>query len=294
MLEAVSHGAECLVAAASWRDAAPHFLQELGEASGASRSYLFENGVREDGRLIASQRFEWAAATTAAQLANPVMQDMCFEEVGLARVAELGTRNELFTSKVNDLPSDERRFFEQQAIKSLMTVPIFVGGQWWGFIGFDDCATEREWSPAEVDALRTSSSLIAAAIERELSEETLREQEQKLRAVFDMALDAIYITDDERHFVDVNPAACEYYGVSKRDLVGRKVEDFLPPHRVATLEEDWAQYLEGGPIRAEWETRKIDGTIQVAEASARPNFLPGLHIAFLRDITDRKRLEASS
>ena len=291
VLEAVSHGAECLLAAASWRDAAPHFLQELGEASGASRSYLFENGVREDGRLIASQRFEWAAATTAAQLANPVMQDMCFEEVGLARVAELGTRNELFTSKVNDLPSDERRFFEQQAIKSLMTVPIFVGGQWWGFIGFDDCATEREWSPAEVDALRTSSSLIAAAIERELSEETLREQEQKLRAVFDMALDAIYITDDERHFVDVNPAACEYYGVSKRDLIGRKVEDFLPPHRVATLEEDWAQYLEGGPIRAEWETRKIDGTIQVAEASARPNFLPGLHIAFLRDITDRKRLE---
>ena len=91
--------------------------------------------------------------------------------------------------------------------------------------------------------------------------------------------------------VDVNPAACEYYGVSKRDLIGRKVEDFLPPHRLATLEEDWAQYLEGGPIRAEWETRKIDGTIQVAEASARPNFLPGLHIAFLRDITDRKRLE---
>ena len=291
VLEAVSHGAERLLAAASWRDAAPHFLQELGEASGASRSYLFENGVREDGRLVASQRFEWAAATTAAQLANPVMQDMCFEEVGLARVAELGTRNELFTSKVNDLPSDERKFFEQQAIKSLMTVPIFVGGKWWGFIGFDDCATEREWSPAEVDALRTSSSLIAAAIERELSEETLREQEQKLRAVFDMALDAIYITDDERHFIDVNPAACEYYGVSKRDLIGRKVEDFLPPHRVATLEEDWAQYLEGGPIRAEWETRKIDGTIQVAEASARPNFLPGLHIAFLRDITDRKRLE---
>ena len=35
----------------------------------------------------------------------------------------------------------------------------------------------------------------------------LREHEQKLRAVFDIALDAIFITDDERRYVDVNPAA---------------------------------------------------------------------------------------
>ena len=41
----------------------------------------------------------------APQLANPVMQDMCFEEVGLERVAELGARNELFTGKVKDLPA---------------------------------------------------------------------------------------------------------------------------------------------------------------------------------------------
>ena len=139
--------------------------------------------------------------------------------------------------------------------------------------------------------MRTASSLIAAAIARERSEAILREQEEKLRAVFDMALDAIYISNDEREFIDVNPAACEYYGVAKRDLVGRKMDDFLPPHKAATVVEDWATFLQGGPIRAEWETRKIDGTLQVADASARPNFLPGLHIAFLRDITDRKRLE---
>jgi two-component system, cell cycle sensor histidine kinase and response regulator CckA len=291
ILEAVSHGARELVAAPSWRDPAPRFLQELGEASGASRTYLFENGVREDGRRVASQRFEWAAPGITPELENPVMQDMCFEEVGLERLAEISSRNEPFMATVRDLPTEERGLFEAQGIKALMTVPIFVGGEWWGHIGFDDCVAEREWRPAEIDALRTASSLIAAAIERERSEAILREQEQKLRAVFDMALDAIFITNDDRRYVDVNPAACEYYGVAKRDLIGRKVEDFLPPHRSATVEEDWAEFLQGGPMRAEWETQKIDGTRQVAEASARPNFLPGLHIAFFRDITERKRLE---
>ena len=75
------------------------------------------------------------------------MQDMCFEEVGLERVAELSARNELFTGKVSDLPPDERQFFEEQGIKSLMTVPIFVGGEWWGFIGFDDCVDRARVEP---------------------------------------------------------------------------------------------------------------------------------------------------
>ena len=147
ILEAVSHGAEELVGASSWRDPAPRFLQELGEASGASRTYLFENGIREDGRLVSSQRFEWAAPGITPELDNPVMQDMCFEEVGLARIAEISSRNELFMSKVRDLPADERGLFEEQGIKALILVPIFVGGEWWGHIGFDDCTTEREWRP---------------------------------------------------------------------------------------------------------------------------------------------------
>jgi PAS domain S-box-containing protein len=292
VLEAVSHGAERLVASPSWRDAAPRFLQELGEASGASRSYLFETGVRQDGKRVVSQRFEWAAAGVTQELDNPVMQDLCFEEIGLARFAEIGARNEVLTSKVTDLPAEERPFFEEQGIKSLMTVPIFVGDEWWGFLGFDDCLTEREWRPAEIDALRTTASLIAAAIEREHSEAALREHEQKLRAVFDTALDAVFITDNDRRYVDANPAACEYVGVTKRELVGRRIDEFLPPHRLETIDEDWAAYLKGGPIRAEWETQKEDGTPQVADASARSNFLPGLHIAFLRDITERRRLEA--
>ena len=292
ILQAVSHGARQLVSAPTWREAAPRFLQELGEASGASRSYLFENGVREDGRLVAHQRFEWTAPGITPELNNPAMQDMCFEEIGLARVAEISSRNELFTGKVSDMPPAERAFFEEQGIKSLMTVPIFVGGDWWGTIGFDDCVAEREWSPAKTDALRTAASLIGAAIERERAEGVLREHEQKLRAVFDTALDAIFITDDDRRYVDVNPAACDLIGVSKQDLIGQRVDAFLPPERLDHLLQTWAQYIAGGPVRQEWETLRSDGTVVVSEASARPNFVPGLHIAFMRDITDRKRLES--
>ena len=292
ILEAVSHSAGRLVAEPSWRDAADDLLERLGIAAEASRAYLFECDVRSDGKRIASQRFEWVASGITAELANPLMQDMCFDEVGLGRLARAGERNELFAGKIRDFPDSEREVFEPQAILSIATVPIFLDGAWWGFIGFDDCATERTWSAAELDALRTASSLLAAAVQRERSELVLREHEEKLRAVFETALDAIFITDDDRRYTDVNPAGCEYLGVAKRDLIGRRIDEFLPLHKRETVEADWAEYVAGGPMLAEWETQRSDGAVRVAEASARPHFLPGLHIAFFRDVTERKRLEA--
>ena len=292
ILEAVSHSAERLVAEPNWRAAAPVLLRELGQATEASRAYLFETGVRPDGRLTGTQRFEWVAAGITPELANDVMQDMCFDEVGLADFAQRSARNEIFAANVSDLTAPARKLFAAQEIRSFMTVPVFVHGEWWGFIGFDDCVSEREWSAAETEALRTAASVIEAAIERERAEVVLREHEQKLRAVYETALDAIFIVDDDRRYVDVNPAACEYLGVAKRDLIGRRIDEFLPPHKLATVEKDWAAYVGGGPVLEEWENLRSDGSVRTAEASAHPNFQPGLHIAFLRDVTERKQLEA--
>ena len=109
ILQAVSHGAR----AAGRR---PRVARRRAQAScrnwarhrARAGAYLFENGVREDGRLVASQRYEWVAAGIAPELDNPAMQGMCFEEIGLNRIAEISARNELFTGKVSDMPPAER------------------------------------------------------------------------------------------------------------------------------------------------------------------------------------------
>ena len=149
------------------------------------------------------------------------MQDMCYQDVGLERVAELGARNEVFIGKVKDLPAGERDVFRGPGHQ---IADHRASLRRWPVVGVHRLRRLHDGARVEYRrgrrATETTSSLIAAAIERELSEETLREQEQKLRAVFDSALDAIFITDDDRRYVDVNPAACEYYGVAKRDLVG--------------------------------------------------------------------------
>ena len=62
----------------------------------------------------------------------------------------------------------------------LLVVPIFVDGEWWGFIGFDQCEEERDWQPAEIDALSLVANTLGAAIGRERAR-TLSETEAGTR-----------------------------------------------------------------------------------------------------------------
>jgi len=58
-------------------------------------------------------------------------------------------------------------------VRSLMEVPIFTDQVLWGFIGFDHCGFEKQWSAAEQDALKTAARIIGAAVARQDAESRL-------------------------------------------------------------------------------------------------------------------------
>jgi GAF domain-containing protein len=66
-----------------------------------------------------------------------------------------------------------------------VVVPIFVEGKWWGFIGFDECQKEREWSTAEIGALKTAGAIMGALIERRQAEEARLKTEEHFRKVIE-------------------------------------------------------------------------------------------------------------
>jgi signal transduction histidine kinase/ActR/RegA family two-component response regulator len=65
-------------------------------------------------------------------------------------------------------------------VLSILEAPIFVDGELWGDVGFDDCNEERDWLPAEMDAVRAAAGLLGAAIGRERAERRLVESEELL------------------------------------------------------------------------------------------------------------------
>ena len=96
---------------------------------------------------------------------------------------------------------------------------------------------------------------------------------------------------DDREYVDANPAACELLGMPMEELLGCRVEDFVPEGQRDAAREAWGKFLERGRMEGEIVLRRADGAPRVAEFRARAGFLAGRHLSVLRDVTERKRAE---
>ncbi len=79
-----------------------------------------------------------------------------------------------------------------RGIRSLLSVPIFIDQALWGALSFDDSFEIRQWTEAEVDALKVAAGILSAAVQRQRADETLRESEALYRKAIG-AVDAVPI-----------------------------------------------------------------------------------------------------
>ena len=121
------------------------------------------------------------------------------------------------------------------------------------------------------------------------AELALRENEQRLRSLFETCRDSILLINQETgEILGANPAGCRLYGYSPEEFLKMNVTDIS-----AEPEKTRASVLHAiteVPLRLH---RKKDGTIFPIEVSGG-YFTEGslcLHTAFIRDITERKEAE---
>jgi signal transduction histidine kinase/CheY-like chemotaxis protein len=75
----------------------------------------------------------------------------------------------------------ERVRLEPFGIKSLLVIPAFLEGRYWGFVSFDDCRREREFPKEEEDMLRSGGLLMVNALLRyERMQSLIKAQEEAL------------------------------------------------------------------------------------------------------------------
>ncbi len=108
-------------------------------------------------------------------------------------------------------------------------------------------------------------------------------RERQLHTLFDTTLDAIVIADDHGYYVDVNPAACELFGLTREELLGRSISEFAAPG--FNFQAEWQAFQQQETVRGEFQLVRTDGELRMVEYAAAANFLPHRHLSILRDIT---------
>nr|WP_228281898.1 PAS domain S-box protein [Rubrobacter marinus] len=295
ILDAVRFAADQFLGeAVGWEESVRTVLRRLGEATGASRAYIFENHVSEDGEIWGTQRYEWVAEGIPAQTDSPLMQAIPYRAAGYGRWVEMLSRGEPVHGRTGSFPSGEQVELRAQGILSILIVPIFVEGRWWGQIGFDACREEREWSAAEVGALGAAAGTLGAAIRRRRIETRLTQSEGRYRAVIEQATDGIYLLDaGTRRFVETNPSFRKMFGYTVEEVGAMDIYALVahdPDDVDATIERTLEQRRR---VVGERRYRRRDGSLLDVEVGVSVISLDGRDVicTIVRDVTERKRAE---
>ena len=275
-------------------------LENLGQATGASRVYVFENHQDATGALLMSQCAEWCSENVCPKITNPTLNSFAYEDL-FPRWAQVLGQGDTVAGIVADFPESERRILEAQGILSILILPLIVKGEFRGFIGFDNCVSARAWESSEVALLKAAASAISLWQERARAEETLITNEQRFRSFVANLPGAVYRVKSNSNWTIsfISEAIADISGYPAGDFVNNKVRTFSsiihPEDRLRVEQVVQEAVATHRPYRMEYRIVHKSGSVRwvdeqgqsVCGEDAKVSWLDGV----ILDISDRKQAE---
>ena len=218
VLAAVAFATERLLGAEAWPERLDEVLAHLGAAAGADRVSCYQKVRDPSGRLWMDLRAEWDAPGVPQVFEDPGNHLHPFAP-DLVRWIEVLSHGGLVNAIVGELPATERDLLENEHVVSVLAVPVRSGGEWWGFLAFDDCHRPRRWTESEIGALRAVAGALAAALERGLADETRRFAEEQYRSMVEHGPAVTYIDgpDETASTLFISPQVEELLGYTPEE-----------------------------------------------------------------------------
>ena len=128
--------------------------------------------------------------------------------------------------------------------------------------------------------------------ERKKAEESLRNSFETLHSVLVTTRDGFWRADGQGVLLDVNRTYCEMSGYSREELLGMRIADLEGVESANETAAHVRLVIGSGSDLFETRHRRKDGSIWDVEVNATYRNVAGAELlAFLRDITDRKRIQ---
>lgn len=129
--------------------------------------------------------------------------------------------------------------------------------------------------------------------ERKIAELALQKSAEQHRFILKTAMDGYWMVDSTGRFLEVNQTYCRMSGYSEQELLSMNIADVEAIETADQVLSHMKTLAEKGQDRFESRHRRKDGTIYDIEASVQYRADDGgWYICFIRDITEKKRIEA--
>ena len=231
------------------------------------------------------------------------------------------------------IPYDVQALFKQFSIKAILVVPILSKEQLKGLLIVHQCNSSRFWQNSEIKLLQQLADQIGVALsqaellnqleelvakrtseltlinqrlqaeiaERELTEISLRENQEKLAGILDNADEAIISINEQQQIQLFNQGAEKIFGYRSGEVMGEQL-DILIPEVFRTIHRQHVEEFRNSPKKSRTMSdrntnvygRRKHGEVFPAEASiSKLRTQDGLiFTVMLQDITERQQAAA--
>ncbi|HTY37461.1 MAG TPA: PAS domain S-box protein [Bacteroidota bacterium] len=238
--------------------------------------YLFEAGLRNDGRL----EILWASEGLE-RLTGRVREEISLEDS--------------WSEVVH--PDDVARFrtFVSDVVRTLVPASFECrsktkeGVERWINISVKPLLGPVDGSISVIGAVKDIT-------QQKKAEEALRDSERTYRGILNSIGDAVYVLDEHSTFLDINGAAERMYGFTREEMIGNTpaLVSASGKNDLARVSRFVAEAFKGVPQSFEFWGRKKSGMEFPKDVTLTPGMYFGrpVVIAIGRDISERKNAEA--
>jgi PAS domain S-box-containing protein len=270
-------------------------LREIGTFVGVDHAHVFR--VRENAFL--DHTHEWSHDRKLSPMAG--MKNQILEEILPWSTTRLRALDGIAVTSVDHMAAEARvdkAAFVRMGIKSIILLPMAVGGEFVGIMGFDSARMEVSWTQDAIALLGILGVIIADALQRKETEDALRVEAIFSNAVLNSSGTLCVVMNVSAQIVRFNSSAEEVTGYTADEVYGRSPWDlFVPREEHAAFRRVFRRIASGAKsdrhegavltkhgerITLSWlltSIREDDDEVQYV-------ILSGL------DITERRRLEA--
>ena len=192
--------------------------------------------------------------------------------------------------------------FQKMRIKVQMVIPLVFQDHVSGVV----CVAARrprQFTTYDTDLMTSVGREIAVAIEnarlygiqRQITER-LTASEGKYRRLFELAIEAIFITDLNGKLIEANQASADLIGASLGEIVGTDIRQYLPPEELETARHVRKLLLLGQPFPQPYEQRlirkdKSEVIMMISSNLVKQGDEPPVFEHVARDVTRERRMQ---
>jgi len=203
-------------------------------------------------------------------------------------------------SPLSEMSKEDRELLGYYEMKSIVIIPMFLDGDFWGLFSIDDCRREHSFLNEEINILRSAGLMMCTAINHNNQLIKINESDERTQIMLDAAPFSVIFWDKDLKLIDCNQESVKMFEMlDKQDFI----ENFYhlsPEYQPdGILSKDKGIELVGNALREgysrfEWTHQKMNGEqIPVEVICIRVRHKNEFTVTeYMRDLREQKKIIA--